>query len=412
MRDRITIMNRKLFISSTLLVFALPLASLAFTFTRTPDGSSPTNPIHFESQQSFVEDIVGCQDSRHQLVIFEGNSTNYGNAGYYFPIRSSSTANGFLTDETGNLNIGTTYTSVASFTFQPTDTTVPNCDINILEYSSFTVQATGGGGGTVPPPPPPTTSTKFIIGDRVQVNAGPLNVRSSPSLSAEILGTQNLGALGTVIGGSLYSDGSWWWQIDYDFGADGWSIEDYLNKVTATPPPPPAPPPSAFTKFVVGDRIETLYNVKVRSLPSLSGTVLGGQKQGSQGTVVGGPIFADGYWWWQVNYDSGADGWSAEDFLKKVSATGLPPPGSVSTKFIIGDRVEVTDILKVRAAPSLSGARLGNQKKGNRGVVIGGPIFADGYWWWQINYDSGADGWSAEDFLIKITAPIQQQTAF
>ncbi|MFA5810231.1 MAG: Ig-like domain-containing protein, partial [Thermoleophilia bacterium] len=36
--------------------------------------------------------------------------------------------------------------------------------------------------------------------------------------------------------------------------------------------------------------------------------------------------------------------------------------------------------------------------------MIGGPTFADGFNWWNINYDTGADGWSVEDFLVKIIA--------
>ncbi|OFZ74088.1 MAG: hypothetical protein A3K03_10040, partial [Bdellovibrionales bacterium RIFOXYD1_FULL_44_7] len=42
---------------------------------------------------------------------------------------------------------------------------------------------------------------------------------------------------------------------------------------------------------------------------------------------------------------------------------------------------------------------------GALGTVIGGPTNAGGYNWWNINYDTGADGWSAEDYLVKYVAP-------
>ena len=40
------------------------------------------------------------------------------------------------------------------------------------------------------------------------------------------------------------------------------------------------------------------------------------------GTIIGGPTTADGYIWWQVNYDKNPDGWSAEDWLTKVMVLG------------------------------------------------------------------------------------------
>ena len=62
------------------------------------------------------------------------------------------------------------------------------------------------------------------------------------------------------------------------------------------------------TKFALGDRVQTTSNLNVRSAPSTSGTVLGVQASGLQGTVVGGSTFTDGFFWWQINYDAGPDG--------------------------------------------------------------------------------------------------------
>ncbi len=70
-----------------------------------------------------------------------------------------------------------------------------------------------------------------------------------------------------------------------------------------------------------------------------------------------------------------------------------------STKFSVNSRVKVTTTANVRATPSISGTLLGTQSVGVFGAVIGGPTFADGYWWWQINYDTSVDGWSAESNL-------------
>ncbi|KKU52080.1 MAG: Ricin B lectin, partial [Parcubacteria group bacterium GW2011_GWA2_47_10] len=79
-----------------------------------------------------------------------------------------------------------------------------------------------------------------------------------------------------------------------------------------------------------------------------------------------------------------------------------------TNKFIIGDRVQTTVTLNVRATPSLTGILLGSQPTGALGTVIGGPFVAngpgvtpDGYIWWNINYDNAPDGWSVENFLAK-----------
>jgi hypothetical protein len=134
-------------------------------------------------------------------------------------------------------------------------------------YTSFTVgQGTppppSPGGYPTPTPPASQTTNKLKINDRVRVNApNYVNVRSSPSLSGTIVGTQRSGALGTVIGGLTTGDGYTWWQINYDNAPDGWSAENFLDKVAVssavppygyptpspTPPQPPtaSPPPSS-----------------------------------------------------------------------------------------------------------------------------------------------------------------------
>jgi hypothetical protein len=80
---------------------------------------------------------------------------------------------------------------------------------------------------------PAVPQNKFIIGDRIRVSSGPVNVRSKPSTdrSSKIRGTQATGALGTVIDGPSVASGYTWWKINYNSGADGWSAENYLQKI-------------------------------------------------------------------------------------------------------------------------------------------------------------------------------------
>ncbi len=77
--------------------------------------------------------------------------------------------------------------------------------------------------------------------------------------------------------------------------------------------------PSTSNKFSINNRIKTTSTLNVRQTPSSSGTLLGSQPSDSLGTVIGGSTYADGYWWWQINYDIDPDGWSIE------SGMDLPP---------------------------------------------------------------------------------------
>jgi hypothetical protein len=86
-------------------------------------------------------------------------------------------------------------------------------------------------------------------------------------------------------------------------------------------------PPSLFA---IGSRIEVFRRTNVRATGSLSGTLLGAQEIGSAGTIIAGPVTADNIIWWQVNYDTGVDGWSGVDnFL--ISSKPAPTPPSAPT---------------------------------------------------------------------------------
>jgi hypothetical protein len=44
-------------------------------------------------------------------------------------------------------------------------------------------------------------------------------------------------------------------------------------------------------------------------------------------------------------------------------------------------------------------------------AVVGGPVFADGLWWWNIDFGNGADGWALEIELVTYTIPTQNLVA-
>jgi hypothetical protein len=60
----------------------------------------------------------------------------------------------------------------------------------------------------------------------------------------------------------------------------------------------------------------------------------------------------------------------------------------------------------------MSSSEIGSMIKGSAGTVIDGPIFKEEYNWWNISYDVGATGWSAENWLQKGAIEPQQPTDF
>ena len=92
-----------------------------------------------------------------------------------------------------------------------------------------------------------------------------------------------------------------------------------------------------FDAFAIslGDRVQANGTVNVRQTPA--GTLLGTQSSGSQGVTIGGPTVATlngtSYTWWNVNFDSGTDGWVADIGLIAIvpAAPTLNSPGSGSS---------------------------------------------------------------------------------
>ncbi|TSC77496.1 MAG: RHS repeat-associated core domain protein [Parcubacteria group bacterium Gr01-1014_33] len=123
----------------------------------------------------------------------------------------------------------------------------------------------------------------------------------------------------------------------YDTGAGSQSIRIGEYEIQNSPVSPASAPP----KFTTNDRIKTTATLNVRSSGAIAAEKLGTQLLGSKGTVKLGPVSADGYAWWYVDYDTGVDGWSAGEYMEKGSAitptptptappVTTPPTGSIS----------------------------------------------------------------------------------
>ena len=180
------------------------------------------------------------------------------------------------------------------------------------------------------------------------------------------------------------------------FARDMW--DTYISGVSV--PPPVVTPP--VVTFATGNRIQTTTATNVRASGALAGTLLGQQPVGALGTIVAGPVVMDNITWWQVDFDTGTDGWSGgNNFIMAIDQTPVVPPVVPPTAtFAIGNRIQTTTATNVRATGALAGTLLGQQPVGTLGTILAGPVLMDGITWWQVDYDSGADGWSGADNFI------------
>ncbi len=79
-----------------------------------------------------------------------------------------------------------------------------------------------------------------------------------------------------------------------------------------------------------------------------------------------------------------------------------------SANLSVGNKIVVVEAVKVRETPN--GVHNNSQQRGAMGTIIGGPVVLGGYTWWNINYTTGADGWSAEDFMQLSTVALSGTT--
>lgn len=92
-----------------------------------------------------------------------------------------------------------------------------------------------------PPTPVEPPDSEFDTGDRIKLSAS-VQVRSSGSSSASLLGSQSANATGTLIDGPVESGGAIWWRVNWDTGVDGWTVESDYVKLTGALPPLEDPP--------------------------------------------------------------------------------------------------------------------------------------------------------------------------
>jgi len=229
-------------------------------------------------------------------------------------------------------------------------------------------------------------SSGFYSGQSVVVASGPLNLRAGAGTGYDIVDVLSSGAYLTVLDGPYSANGYQWYQVSVDASGEiGYAAGVFLSAVSSG-------------GLSIGDTVYVVSDVlNVRSGPGTGYSVIDVMSYGQNGLIVDGPVSANGYTWYELNYVGGTvDGWVAGDYLGLVSTGG---------GFAIGDTVSVTGAtLNVRSGPGTGYSITDVFAYGDQALIIDGPVSSDGYTWYEVTYGGGYyTGWVAGDYLAYVS---------
>jgi len=214
-----------------------PQLTLAMWFQRTTSGAG----INIYKSTVSMEQIA-IQAYASQIYLFPaGSLTGYGQ------FASNDTAwhhivmifDGTATGNTNRLKVyfdgvaqtlsyqgtvpATTASNTANFFIgEDTDGAIDDVQIYNRMLTESEVQQIYSGVGALTP-------DKFTVGDLIKVSPNAVSVRSCADVTCSIVGAEPVNAFGAVIGGPMDTESYTWWQIHYENGTEGWTIEDSLD---------------------------------------------------------------------------------------------------------------------------------------------------------------------------------------
>nr|MBA3379357.1 SH3 domain-containing protein [Chloroflexia bacterium] len=254
-------------------------------------------------------------------------------------------------------------------------------------YTWYQVRAQNIGDGWVvrdliaPAPFNENPDGDFNVDDTVEATQT-INLRPRPGLAQGVISTLGAGSPLVISQPPVEVTGFIWYGVYSSTVGGGWVVEDYLRLRSSGPPP--------SGKFAINDTFRVTETTNLRSTPSTSGSVVVTMGVGTIGTIVGGSRAANGYTWWQVRLANGTTGWCIENWLVETDGGTTPPPPT--SKFQVNDTFRVTETMNLRSSASTSGSVVASMAVGTTGIVIGGPMSANGYIWWNVRLTNGTTG--------------------
>ncbi len=216
------------------------------------------------------------------------------------------------------------------------------------------------------------------------------NIRSGPSLGAGRIAAATAGDLGFIMAGPQAADGYDWYQVHWQNGREGWTVDDYIG-ISPVDENPPA-------KFAVGDWAIATEYLSIRIRPGVSQSIIASLPAGASLQITKEAFGVNNYVWYGVYTEQDDGGWVVENVLRERG-------GPSEAKFDIGDTIRVTERMWLRTGPGTSAGTIVVMPIGTTATVIGGPQTGSGYTWWQIQTSAYGTGWAVQDWMEETTAP-------
>jgi uncharacterized protein YgiM (DUF1202 family) len=156
----------------------------------------------------------------------------------------------------------------------------------------------------------PPEGDGFPAGTAIVVATDGLNLRDEPGLGGEVLDVVPYGVEGEVIEPSTEADGYVWYHVELGSGyGTGWVAAEFLSYV------------EAGGDFSAGDEVVVIDGaLNYRADPSIDAEVIKVLPDGTEGAILDGPVYADGWTWYQLGLpgygpDGEPAGWVAAEYL-------------------------------------------------------------------------------------------------
>jgi hypothetical protein len=250
----------------------------------------------------------------------------------------------------------------------------------------------------------------LVNGATAFVRAG-VYIRTEPSASSPFVNYYTSSTAVTIIGGPVCDGLRYnWWQIKGP-GNDGWVAEgspaNYFMHVGALP----GPKCETAVNLTIGKTAQLLRDLKVHDQPADSALVITVASTGQQVDVLEGPQCGDDtYNWWKIRVivvgvlytgwvadrQPGGNDWLISVDVLNAPVCARPLPLAIGSHAYVDYKDHIPK--NMRSGPSTDTQLVATLLDGIGFEVIGGPICAQGYNWWQISILSRPDvtGWLSE----------------
>ncbi len=234
---------------------------------------------------------------------------------------------------------------------------------------------------------PPPAEAKFAVGDEIVVDSDSVNMRREAGTKSQVVAQLWHGVIGTIIDVPVTRDGYTWYRIETDEG-EGWVVEAFLADAGSADAPAAGFEPGTAIVVTDGD-------VNLRNSASTQGSVVVKLENGATGTVVGGTMQTEGYTWVEATFGD-ATGWIATAFIGR--STSSP---AYTGNLEVGMTARITsDKVNVRPSASLSSTVNGQLWSGHVVTIVGGPVMAEGYTWFEV--EGNWSGWVVDSWLAPV----------